>query len=138
MKPPTVKELMDPRSQSTTKIRANIDTTYLHGLEGPSAHVLKRRTCEGVNVTELPCSSGRTQAERRTCAPLSNVLRQGSGLELGDPPCCLFPSYWSSRRPFRIATDEMSMAATMNSLRFVARSFASPRACQTAQRSSKP
>jgi hypothetical protein len=35
MKPPIVKELMDPRSQSTTQIRANIDTTYLHGLEDP-------------------------------------------------------------------------------------------------------
>ena len=33
MKPPTVKELMDPRSQSTTKIRADVDTTYLHGLK---------------------------------------------------------------------------------------------------------
>jgi hypothetical protein len=35
MKPPIVKELMDPRSQRTTQIRANIDTTYLHGLEDP-------------------------------------------------------------------------------------------------------
>ena len=42
MKPPTVKELIDPRSQSTTKIRANVDTTYLQVWEGASARVLKR------------------------------------------------------------------------------------------------
>jgi hypothetical protein len=33
MRPPAVMELMDPRSQSTTKISANVDTTYLHGWE---------------------------------------------------------------------------------------------------------
>ena len=43
MKPPIVKELMDPRSQSTMKISANVDTICLHGLKRVRTSLTLRR-----------------------------------------------------------------------------------------------
>jgi hypothetical protein len=124
-------------------------------MEEPSAHVLERNAgfvwlagaaphadlrgeraapeLDGVALLIGPDASGAKDVRTSLEGPTT-----GSDLELGDRLCWLFPSHWSSNRPFRIATDKMRMADTMNSLRFVARSFAPPRACRAAQRSSKP
>ena len=87
-----------------------------------SSHAFEGVTCRPSTRRSYPAHrAGRKRSDGRAHI-FSNVLRQVQASS-SVIRFTAYPSYWSSQRPFRIATDKMRMAATMNSLRFVARSF---------------